>query len=200
MPSDRTLASPQHMVWQLFEALRRLSFRLNESHSQESESVIRQDAALCVILAVQCVEVFLNVYFRIIITEPGYTHAAEKIKDDLSKTQCGLDHKIKNWPVLVFEKRLSLDKGFGQQFINLKNLRHRLMHFTSSHEAFNIPGVTILGLSDVSVYNELSERTGIEALQTAEAFLCEVFTLRGIPVEDLPYHLHSWTGLPPMRV
>lgn len=196
MASDRTLASPHHMVWQLFEALRRLCFRLNESQAKESESVIRQDAALCVILAVQCVEVFLNVYFRILITEPGYTHAAEKVMDDLAKTQCGLDYKIKNWPVLVFGKRLSLDKGAGQQFIDLKNLRHRLMHFTSSHETFDVPGVAIQGLADISVYNSLSAKTGIEALQTAEAFLCEVFTLRGISSEKLPAQLHSWTGLP----
>lgn len=200
MASDRTLASPHHMVWQLFEALRRLCFRLNESHAEENESAIRQDAALCIILAVQCVEVFLNVYFRTLVTEPGLKDAAEKIIADLASTQCGLDRKIKEWPLLVFGKKIPLDKGAGQQFINMKNLRHRLMHFTSSHETFTIPGVEIQGLADISVYNSLSEKSGIEALQVAEAFLCEVFTLRGISAEKLPDQLHSWTGRPPMRL
>jgi hypothetical protein len=93
---------------------------------------------------------------------------------------------------------LPLDKGAGQRFIKLKNLRHKLMHFTSSHETLAIPGVAIQGLADTTAYESLSMKAALEALHTAEAFLCEVFILRGIAPKDLPQALHSWTGRPPI--
>lgn len=198
MTTNRALSSPNRMVWELFQALRRLCARVAEAQAVQEESALRQDAALCVILAVQCVEVFFNVYFRVLISEPAYAHAAEEISKDLARTQCGLDRKIKNWPKLVFRQGLSLDKGAGQRFIELKNLRHKLMHFTSSHQTLAIPGVSIHGLVDTTAYESLSERAALEALHTAEAFLCEVFTLRGISPHDLPHALHSWTGRPPV--
>jgi len=186
------------MVWELFEALRRLCIRVTEAHAAQNQSALRQDAAICVILAVQCVEVFFNVYFRVLISEPAYAHAAKTISADLARKQFGLDRKIKEWPSNVFGKKLALDKGAGQRFIALKNLRHSLMHFTSSHESLSIPGVAIHGLADTSTYESLSANSTIEALHTAEAFLCEVFTLRGITPENLPHALHSWTGRPPI--
>jgi hypothetical protein len=198
MTLDRILSSPNHMVWELFQALRRLCVRVTESHAEQDESALRQDAALCVILAVQCVEVFFNVYFQVIISESNYVHAAEKISGDLASTQCGLDSKIKDWPLLVFGKRLPLGEGAGQRFITLKKLRHKLMHFTSSCESISIPGVAIHGLADTSAYHALSAKSAIESLYTAEDFLCEVFTLRGISSENLPHALHSWTGRPPI--
>lgn len=198
MPEDRTLSSPNRMVWELFQALRRLSTRVTETHASQDESAVRQDAAICVILAVQCVEVFFNVYFQVLISESTYAHAAEKISADLAKTQFGLGGKIKDWPCYVFGKKLALDKGAGQKFVALKNLRHSLMHFKSSHETFSIPGVAIHGLADTSDYESLCAKSAVDALQTAEAFLCEVFALRGITPEDLPHALHSWTGRPPV--
>ncbi|UYG01264.1 hypothetical protein [Halomonas sp. GD1P12] len=197
MPTDRILSSPSYMVWELFQALRRLCVRVAESSDVEDDSTARQDAALCVILAVQCVEVFFNVYFRILITEPAYAHAVEKISADLTSTRCGLDRKIKEWPLIVFGQKLNLGEGAGQQFITLKNIRHELMHFTSTHETFSIPGIAIHGMADTSVYHSLSTKTAIEALNTAEEFLCEVFILRGISTENLSHALHSWTGKPP---
>lgn len=194
MSTDRALSSPNHIVCELFQALRRLCARVAEAHSAKDESALRQDVAICVILAVQCVEVFFNVYFRVLISEPAYAHAAEKISEDLVRTQCGLDRKIKDWPKLVFGQKLPLDRSAGQRFIELKNLRHKLMHFTSSHETLAIPGVSIHGLADTTAYESLSAQDALEALHAAEAFLCEVFTLRGIVPNDLPHALHSWTG------
>lgn len=185
------------MVWELFAALRRLCSRVQEAHSVQDTSALHQDAALCIILAVQCVEVFFNIYFRVLVSEPSYNHAADRIFIDLEKKQFGLDQKIKEWPKLVFGKSLSLDKGVGQKFVTLKNLRHTLMHFTSSHETFATPGIAIHGMADISAYKSLSAESAIEALNIAEAFLCEVFKLRGISSENLPHVLHSWTGRPP---
>jgi hypothetical protein len=199
MPKDRTLSSPNRMVWELFEALRRLCIRVSDAHATQDAAALRQDAALCIILAVQCVEVFFNIYFRVLISEPAFAHAGGRISADLQKTQFRLDRKIKEWPQLVFGRKLNLDKGAGQRFVALKNLRHTLMHFASSHETIDIPGVAIHGMADTSAYESLSAESAIEALHTAEAFLCEVFTLRGISSENLPHALHSWTGRPPIE-
>ena len=198
MPNNRSLSSPNRMVWELFEALRRMCIRVTEAHATQDAAALRQDSALCIILAVQCIEVFFNIYFRVLISESAFAHADKRISADLQKTQFGLDRKIKEWPELVFGKKLSLDKGAGQRFVKLKNLRHTLMHFTSSHETITIPGVAIHGMADTSAYELLSAESAIEALHTAEAFLCEVFTLRGISAENLPHVLHSWTGRPPI--
>jgi len=189
-------ASPHYMVWELFQALRRHCVRMRQHPLGEAET--RQDAAVAVVLAVQCVEVFLNVFFRVLVSEPTYSHAEERICVDLKNPRFGLDQKIKEWPTAVFGKRLELGSGVGQRFVALKNTRHRLMHFTSSHQTVSIPGVEIHGLADISVYSELSVQTAFDALRTAEDFLCEVFTLRGIARDHLPHSMHSWTGRPPV--
>lgn len=149
-------------------------------------------------MAIQCVEVFLNIYFRVVVSEPEFSHAAERICGDLEDTRVGLDRKIKEWPELVFGRKLNLGGGAGQRFVLLKNTRHRLMHFSSSPETLSVSGVVIHGLTDTSVYASLSRDSALEALQIAEDFLCEVFALRGISVENLPHALHSWTGRPPV--
>jgi len=161
------------------------------------EAETRQDAAVAVILAVQCVEVFFNIFFRVLVSETSYSHAEHRICADLKNPRFGLDRKLKEWPAAVFGKGLELGSGTGQRFIALKNTRHRLMHFTSSHQTNSIPGVEIHGLADISVYSELSLQSAFDALRTAEDFLCEVFMLRGIAKDNLPHAMHSWTGRPP---
>jgi hypothetical protein len=184
------------MVWQLFQSLRRHCTRLIRHPEGEEEA--RQDAALSVILAVQCVEVFLNVFFRVVVSEPEFLKAADRICGDLEDPRVGLDRKVKEWPEVVFGKKLELGRGPGQRFIQLKDTRHRLMHFTSSHQTFEHGGVFIHGLADTTLYENLSAETAMQALRTAEEFLCEVFKLRGIATEALPHALHAWTGRPPI--
>lgn len=191
-----TLASPHYMVWELFQGLRRLCARMIEQPEGESET--RQDSAIAVILAVQCVEVFLNIYFRVVVNEPEFSHAAERICHDLEDTRFGLDRKLKEWPNLVFGKNLDLGVGAGQRLVLLKNTRHKLMHFSSSQETFSRPEIVIHGMANTSVYASLSRESAIEALHVAEDFLCEVFALQGIPAQSLPHALHRWTGRPPV--
>ncbi|HMV13164.1 MAG TPA: hypothetical protein PKD88_11915 [Nitrosomonas sp.] len=199
MATTPILSSPQYLVWELFQALRRLCERVGESHIAQNESVSRQDAALCTILAVQCVEVFFNVYFKVLINEPDYAHANEKISNDLDNTMYSLEKKIKEWPRHAFGKGLDLGGGAGQKFIALKERRNRLIHFTSSHVTFSMPGFAIYGMADTTDYHSLTAKSAIDALQTAEAFLCEIFMLRGISPENLSSALHSWTGKPLIR-
>ena len=190
---NKVLSSPNRVVWSYFSALRRMCYQVEE-HSSESHK--KEDAALCVIIAVTVVEIFLNVYFRILISETPFMHAEEKIQNDL-KNQVSLDRKLKEWPMEVFRKKIDYGSGAGQDFIELKNLRNRLVHFSSTWETIEIPGVAIHGLADTSALDSLGDHSAIKALKAAEGFLVEVFRLRGIKESDIPGALHLWTGLPP---
>ena len=198
MKAGGTIASPNTMVWEFFGALRRLCIRITE-YQEESDSEIRQDVAVAIILAVQCVEVFLNVYFRVLVSEEDFADKEKQIIADLENPRFGLECKIRDWPEKVFGKKLNLGEGAGQRFIALKNLRNRLVHFTSSHQTIEIPGIAIQGLADISAYQSLSAQTALDALFTSEDFLCEVFSLRGIDSENLSHALHSWTGRVPNK-
>lgn len=196
MKKGETLASPNTMVWELFEALRRLCIRVS-GYPEESDSEIRQDTVIAIILAVQCVEVFLNIYFRVVVSEADFSQHKKQITSDLDNPRIGLDHKIRNWPERVFGKKLNFGHGAGQRFIELKNLRNRLMHFTSAHRTIEVPGVVIHGLADISAFQSLSAQSALDALFTAEDFLCEIFALRGIASENFSHELHMWTGKVP---
>ena len=192
MTKNASLYSPNSMVWELFQALRRMCNRLSV---EKNEEIIRQDSALCIILSVQCVEVFFNMYFRTLASESEFTHASERLLVDLKNTRFGLEQKIKQWPELVFGKKLSLDKAAGQEFVALKDLRHKLMHFSSSHESIVLQGIAIHGLANASVYDSLTAKSAFEALHTAEAFICQVFNLRGASPEKQKQNLLLWTGI-----
>jgi len=193
MSKTKILSSPNKMVWAYFSSLRRMCNQV-EGHSSDEHK--KEDAALCVITAVTVVEIFLNVYFRILISEKLYKHAEEKIKNDL-KIKVSLDRKLKEWPELVFGKKIDFSSGAGQKFVGLKKLRNGLVHFSSTWETIQLPGVNIQGLADTSAFDSLGEHSATQALKTAEEFLAEVFRLRGIKEKDIPGALHSWTGLPP---
>src|ERR1700721_1856925 len=91
----RNLSSPNKMVWELFAALRRLCARVEQCDIGVTESEVRQDAALTVLLAVQCVEVFFNVFFRVVAGEEKFAHATERIIADLKNKSFILARKIR---------------------------------------------------------------------------------------------------------
>jgi len=189
---SKVLSTPNMMVWQYFQALRRLCFTIEQYQDQEKERT-QQDAALATILGVTGVEIFMNVYFRVLVDEEPYKHAAMYVLDDL-ENQISLDKKIKNWPQVVLGRKLDLSSGAGQLFSGLKNLRNKLVHFSSSHESIELQDFKIQGMADTSVYTSLNARSAINALDVAERFICEIFRLRGISEHELPHALHSWTG------
>lgn len=193
--NNKVLSSPNRMVWSYFSALRRMCYRVEE---HDFDNYKKEDTALCVITAVTGVEIFFNVYFRILITEEPYKHAKMRIMNDLER-QISLDKKLKEWPKAVFNKGLDYGSGVGQKFIELKNTRNYLVHFSSTHEPIDAPGLTIQGLADTSTYDSLNEHSAYQALETAENFIGELFKLRGVKDEEIPGALHAWTGQPPIH-
>ena len=183
-------SSPNHLVWEYFFTLRRLA---NEAEKSESEELSRQRTALTVIMAVTMVEVFLNLFFRVRVSEPHSMQHQTQFLADLNG-RMSLDKKIRRWPSRILDKELQLDSGPGKQFMELKELRNSLVHFTSTHESVDLGDVQIHGLADSSAYDTLSARHATNALLVAESVVEAIFRLAGLTEEQVPHAMHAWTG------
>lgn len=191
---DRTLSTPNRMVWRYSACLRRLALSVR---SQEEGDTQKENLALCVFLAVTVVESFVNLFFRILIEQPEYLVHRTRILDDLGR-RISLDQKIRNWPKLLFGRPWDLTSGVGKQFADLKEKRNDLMHFTSSHESVTeIPGVLIHGLANTGVFDSLRCDDADLAVRVTEDSICDLLQLSGQSEKEAQGGLHYWTGKVP---
>jgi hypothetical protein len=178
------------MLWQFHSSLsRQVALATSATNADEC----RQNVAVCVLLSVSLVETFFNMFFRIVVSEVGFTQFSAQILQDF-KNQVSLEYKIKEWPKLIFGKNIDFSQGMGQKFIQLKNMRNWLMHFTSTFESFSFDNITVQGLADISKYEALNARDAAEALTIAEGFIAELLKLRGVQPEHMPFQLQFWLG------
>jgi len=124
------LSSPNRMVWNYFDSLRQLTSGLNKI---EDELELKHHLVICITLAIMACETFVNVYFRVLVSEPWFSSSEQDILKDISKRK-SLDYKIKNWPKKVLGNSLDMQKSEILSFLELKDHRNKLMHFTSTHE------------------------------------------------------------------
>jgi len=190
---NKFLASPQSILWQFYASLDR---QVRNTIKTEDVSERRQNVAVCIILATTLVEAFLNRFFRVVVSEQGFTQFVEQVMEDLNR-RAPLEYKIKEWPKLVFGKSIDFGKGVGQDFVTLKDTRNWLMHFTNTWETIAFDNITIRGLADISRYERLDGADAARALETSEGIIAEIIRLRGVPQENIPYHLQSWLGRVP---
>jgi hypothetical protein len=162
----------------------------------EDDGERRQNIAVCIILAASLVEAFLNIFFRVVVGEEDFSQFKATVMNDLNR-QASLEHKIKEWPRLILGKSIDFGKGVGQDFGVLKDTRNWLMHFTSTGDTLMLDNITMHGLADISRYEQLDGADAIRALETSEGIIAEIVKLRGVPQENLPYHLQSWLGRSP---
>lgn len=187
-----TLSSPNRVVWEYFDSLRRL---VVQARNPESDAHLRQTAALAVVMSVNVVEVFFNLWFRVRVEERrSPQERAEFVKDLSYPRPASLDRKLREWPKRYLGNELDLDSGAGSDFMKLKRLRNSIIHFASTHETFRVDNVTIQGLADTSEYDALCYDHAAAALNTAEDMLAEVFALAGIDENNIPGLLHGWAG------
>lgn len=185
-----SLSSPNRIIWQYFDALRRLAGRIG---SMENEDERKQDIAVSILLAITVFETFLNIFFRVIVSEASFKHHQQRLLDDLNSRR-SLDYKLRNWPRRVLGKGLNFTAPVAKAFLELKDRRNSLMHFTSTHQTINLPGIEMHGLADTSVFDDLTVNDAERAVEVVEGMVKEVFRLRGIPEEKLGQALHLWTG------
>lgn len=182
------------MVWLYFSSLRRL---VQTIYSAGDEAA-REDIALCLMITVTVIETFMNLFFRVLVSEPAFVQHESLITRDLQR-RVSLDHKLRRWPQAVFGRPLELDDPVVRSFMALKERRNALMHFTSTHEPWAGGGFSIQGLADTSVFDDLTVADAIAALDVAEGMLRVILRQRGVPEERLSAALHAWTGVPPLN-
>jgi hypothetical protein len=182
------------MVWQYFEALRRLVHSVQES---DDDSIRRQNIAICIFMGVTVVETFLNVFFRVAVCEEGRRHREKEFLDDLDHRR-SLDYKIKNWPSKILGQEIDLRSGIGGDFSNLKDKRNSLMHFTSTHDTLNIGGLVIKGVADTSAFDNLVPDDAVFALKAAEGIIALILRMNGATDKQLPWAIQQWTGKVPI--
>jgi len=161
--------------------------------SQPDIVLMKQDAALCIMLSVAVVETFVNVFFRVAVTEERFRAHEGPILHGL-ETRLPLAEKLRTWPELVFGQALDWGSGSPQRFTELRRLRNSLMHFTSSHETFSHQEIEIRGLADTAAFDGLSPSAVRQALITARGMVREILILRGLEGDHLTDALHLWTG------
>ena len=152
--------------------------------------------ALCIFQSITTVETFLNLYFRVIVSEKEFKRH-EKYFLKTIEDRKSLEYKLNNWPKMILGHSLDLDTGIGKAFVELKKLRNSLMHFVSSHETVKIPNMEIQGLANIDHFQNLRIEDAKNALTVAEKFLCEIFRLRGIKEEGFNYMLRLWSAKAP---
>ena len=181
------------MIWCYFKALRR---QVHDIMNLQIELVQKEDVATCVFLAITVIEAFVNIFFRIVVSEQQFNGHEQRVLKDLSCRK-GLDNKIRKWPEDILGRSIDWTCGIGKEFMDLKDLRNSLMHFTSSHSKLEINGIHIHGLSDTSIFDALSAEKAVTALAVAEGVIAEILRIRGYPEEEVKHGLHLWTGKVP---
>jgi len=188
---NKVLASNQTIISTYYNILRNLVFDYREAINENEK---KEKALLVVIMSVTIIEAFLNIYFLLLVSEEKYSQHCEQISREISNTSDSLDKKIKNWPMLLFKKRLDLGKGVGQKFQNLKTLRNKLLHFQSDHNELVVENIRISKLLEITVYEQLVEYD-VESCQTIVLdFASEIFRLVGIQENKIGTLIQLWFG------
>lgn len=187
------LSSQNRLIRQYFECLRRHAQNLN---SIEKDDEIRQDIALCIFMSITTVEAFLNVFFRILVEEKQFLQYKEIIMKEIRGKE--LHYKIEKWPEMFFGKAIVFASGIGKDFIELKKLRNKLVHFNPKYERVSFSHIEINGLADTTIFDDLETKHAIHAVNVAEGILEEIFRLRGIKEDKIPHAMHLWTGKVPI--
>lgn len=188
--SERHLSTPNQMVWEYYDCLRRQAWRTTACTERE----LHQEVALTIFLAVTVIEIFLNGYFRVIVSEGPFQHCEKDFLKDID-ARISLERKCREWPRRVLGTSLDTENDHVKAFMDLKELRNKLVHFVSSHESIELPGnVTIHGLADTTPYRTLTSEVAVRCLETVKGFAYEVFRLRGIQLSEGPHAFHAWFG------
>ena len=187
---SKSVGTANNMIWEYFASLREM---VAQAQNGSDEKTTRRKILPCVFMSITIVETFLNIYFRILAEESDCSSCREQTIKELDE-RVSLDKKIKTWPKRFFKQEIDFSKGIGQQFIKLKDLRNKLVHFKSSHETVSLPGIELRGMVDISSYDSLDANVALESLAVAEEMLEEIFRLKGMNDEQIGHALHSWTG------
>lgn len=186
-------APPQHTEPDGLGILRLLETPSTSNHSLRRRE-LHQEVALTIFLAVTVVEIFLNGYFRVVVSEAPFQHCEKDFLKDID-ARISLERKCREWPRRILGASLDPTNDHVKAFMDLKDLRNKLVHFVSSHESMELPdNITIHGLADTTAYRTLTSEVAVRCLETVKSVAYEIFRLRGIQPSQCPHAFHAWFG------
>jgi len=175
---------------------------LSEIEDMESSDYQKDKIFLSLMLSVNTVETFINVYFRVIAEQEKFATSKDMILSDLSHDNgskaLGLKSKLNNWPPKVLGKSVNWSSGVGSEFEELRKKRNKLMHFISGYETLEFDNIKIHGLSNTSDFDNLSYADATNSYRVAFLFVEYILKLAGTSEKNLPHAMHHWAGIPPM--
>lgn len=189
-PINKTHSTPAGVVVEYFESLRWLAKSAEDATDDHQAHRI---AAMAVIMAVNAVEVFLNLWFRVVATERNGGAQESQFGQDLAR-RISLEQKLMTWPTRHLEANLDLRHGAGKAFVELKRVRNSIVHFESSHDTVHTGTVILHGLADTSDYDGLTAASANEALTIAENLVTEIFRLAGFDDATIDHAAAVWIG------
>lgn len=193
---DRQFGAPNSILWRYFACLRRL---VHEANTTPDPDLQRETAALAVFMAVSAIEAFLNIWFRT-FSEAGLVVAHRAtIMADL-RNRRPLTYKFKTWPKMCFDKSFDLDRPPAKAFLALVEQRNALMHFTTSYDSIEVPGITVQGLVDITTYQRLGPPDADNAVRVAEEIVGEFFRLQKAGAVEVLKQIHYWTCRVPSQI
>ena len=185
-------STPNHITVQYFETLTRQVARTKTA----PETSFRQEGLLAIITGVTVAEVFMNFYFRVIVSEPEFKHFEQRLLNDLDKRR-SLEWKIKQWPREILAKELPKSSPAIAAFVELKQIRNDLVHFTSTHSSVHVkPNLIVHGLVNTKRYANLSVDYVEQIPSVVLGFAKELMFLRGATTSDIGQLFHLWFGIP----
>lgn len=190
-------SSPNRILWVYYRILERSVLNFN---NLKTENEKKDQLVLIVMLGINLVEAFVNMYFRILAEDLKYNidirnMIINDLEGDNGNKPKGLKTKLDHWPNKVFNKSLKWQKGIAKEFNDLREIRNKLMHFTSFHETIKCPGIEIRGCAKTDCYDELINKyKPIDIFNISIKFIEEILLLSGIENDKLSSELRSWLG------
>ncbi|HRS51447.1 MAG TPA: hypothetical protein P5067_03345 [Candidatus Marinimicrobia bacterium] len=146
-------------------------------------------------MTVTCVEVFLNMFFRILLEESRFEHLKEQTIKEMESTRFGLESKIRKWPERFFHKNFINSKA-GKEFIKYKKIRNGLIHYQATCKEI-VPFPTPFnkyGVTDTSIFHNLEYDYVQNSKNVVKGVIEEMFKLSG-HLNSHPYFtIDNWTG------
>lgn len=187
----KVLGSPHSIIWSYFSLLRNLSYHSTEITDTNEK---RENNLLIILMAVTVVETFYNIYFSLLVSDKKYQKHREKILKDVKNPNFSFEKKLKEWPILLFDKNIQFGAGIGQKFSNLKNLRNKLLHFLPEYKNIEFSNIKIESVVDISIYNDLDKFDATNCPSMILDFISELFILANCPKEKVGHQIHIWFG------
>ena len=171
-------------------------WRLSHAPANRHEDEVRQDALASLLLGMAVVEAFSNAYGHVVADEIG--GAPGQALRKVVKRGGPTDPKIE----ALFEhgfNQAALNKTDPRwmEYVKLRKLRNHFVHFGTTHESIDIPGVgTLRGMADLKELSQLTAQTPKWALITIRSLVEFVGEGRGMTKAQASALAHNYLGIP----